>query len=110
MLKDPFHGVWRLNLYKHDGSPMNPMYLAYRPPQMLPTQTMNPTTTATAAEATAQATEAGASAKVKRGLEELSLPLNKHALKKRAEPVNVDRWWWIGVGMTALGGAAYMMF
>lgn len=39
---DNYHGRYRLNLYKFDGTPVNPMYLAYRPPMMLPTQVLNP--------------------------------------------------------------------
>lgn len=87
---------------------MNPMYLAYKPPQMLPTQTMNPTTSATGAAA---ATQTGSKVK-KRGLEGMSLPLNKHALRKRKEPidVDVDKWWWFGVVMTALGAVGYLCF
>lgn len=105
VFRDPYHGVPRLNLFKFDGSPMHPMYLAYRPPQMLPTQTMNPTTTATGAP---QATQTGK--KAKRGLEAMSLPLNKHALRKRKEPIDLDRWWWIGAAMTALGAVGYLCF
>ncbi|KAI9830688.1 MAG: Reversal of tor2 lethality [Phylliscum demangeonii] len=112
VLTDPYHGVARLNLFRFDGSPMNAMYLAYRPPQMLPTQTMNPTTSAkaTAAPATATATSSGGTVK-KRGLEEMSLPLNQHVVNRR-EPtaIDLDQWWWIGVGMTALGSVGYFYF
>jgi len=82
---------------------MNPMYLAYRPPQMLPTITMNPTKTAGAPKATG-------SSKVKRGAKEAEVPFNKNVIVKRREPINADRWWWIGVGMTALGGIGYFCF
>jgi hypothetical protein len=54
----------RLDLYKFDGSPMNPMFLAYNPPQMLPTITMNPTDT-----------PPSPTGKVKRGEEHMELPL-----------------------------------
>ncbi|PWW74031.1 hypothetical protein C7212DRAFT_284053 [Tuber magnatum] len=84
---DEYRGVHRLNLYKFDGAPMNPMYLAYRPPQMLPTQTLNPT------ESAPKATGAS-KLKVKR-----TLPSNL----KNVESINVDRWWWIGLGMTSVG-------
>ncbi len=79
------------------------MYLAYKPPQMLPTQTLNPTSSTAAAGATS-------TSKVKRSLDDLEGfdgPMNKHVLIKRREPINADRWWWIGVGMTALGGVGY---
>ncbi|KAL0630943.1 Reversal of tor2 lethality, partial [Maublancomyces gigas] len=42
---DKYRGKYRLGLYRFDGSPMNPLYLAYRPPKILPTETLNPTTT-----------------------------------------------------------------
>ena len=70
---DPYYGVTRLDLYEFDGSPMNPMYIAYSPPLMLPTQTMNPTTTATGAAETTGASKRSVDA------EELVLPLNKDA-------------------------------
>lgn len=40
---DDYHGVYKLLLFQFDGSPMQPLYLAYRPPMMLPTETLNPT-------------------------------------------------------------------
>lgn len=89
---------------------MNPMFLAYSPPQMLPTITMNPTTSAATAAATA---------KVKRGAveEEYVLPLNKDAkhIKRHGEVaplmhrIDVNMVWWAGVGMTMFGAAAYLM-
>lgn len=40
---DEYHGCDKLTLYAFDGSPMQPMYIAYKPPVMLPTQVLNPT-------------------------------------------------------------------
>jgi hypothetical protein len=91
---------------------MNPMFLAYSPPQMLPTVTMNPTATATASTT--------AKAKSKRGLEDLlTFPLNKDAkhIKRDgdAKPlgllhrIDLNVLWWTGIGMTIFGGAAYML-
>ena len=37
-------------------------------------------------------------------------PLNKNVLGKRGKSVNADNWWWIGVGMTAMGGVGYYYF
>ena len=83
---------------------MNPMYLAYRPPQMLPTTTLNPL------QATASATGKSNS---KRGLD-AEVPLN---WKVKLEPqgsqhmvqhINADRLWWFGLGVTGLGGLLYM--
>lgn len=39
---DTYSGRFMLQLYKFDGTPANPMYLAYRPPMMLPTEILNP--------------------------------------------------------------------
>lgn len=117
---DPFHNVPRLNLYRFDGSPMQPMYLVLKPPQMLPTQTLNPTTVPTPA--------ATKMAKAKRGQEEdgdmegdgeaqkllvgmhAQAPLNRNALLagRKAERYNPDKFWWIGVGMVAVGTVLYM--
>jgi hypothetical protein len=86
---------------------MNPMFLAYSPPQMLPTITMNPT-----------ATSPSATGKTKRsGEEEFVLPLNKDAahIKRAIEQpslirrVDPNMLWWVGVGMTIFGGAAYLL-
>lgn len=106
VITDPYHNIPRLNLFQFDGSPMQPLYLAYRPPQMLPTITMNPTSTASGV--------AKATGKVKRdGIEEtLDLPLNKNAIKRRRalDSVDTGKWWWIGVGMTALGAIGFFCF
>ena len=87
------------------------MFLAYSPPQMLPTVTMNPTATSTAATT--------AKAKSKRGVEDfLTFPLNKDAkhIKRDYDPplsfinrIDLNLLWWAGVGMTMFGGAAYML-
>lgn len=81
---------------------MIPMYLAYQPPQMLPTQTLNPTSTSGQAQATGNS-------RVKRDLShEYIEPLNKNIVITPKEPINPDRWWWIGMGLTAVGGVAYV--
>ena len=79
------------------------MYLAYKPPEMLPTQTLNPTATVSGAVA-------ASTGKTKRkfGSSDLLVePLDKRILGKRKESARADRWWWIGVGMTALGSVGY---
>ena len=104
---DPYHNIPRLDMYKYDGSPMNPMYLAFSPPQMLPTTTLNPTS--------ASATATGSSKK-KRSLEN-EVPLNwKLKFDGRSGPggadvvhhINTDRLWWIGLAMTGVGGLLYL--
>lgn len=88
---------------------MNPMYLAYKPPQMLPTQTLNPTSAASTG------TRPSSTSKSKRdvpgdddGL--VQEALNRKALLKQRHSTNADRLWWLGVGMTALGGIGYFCF
>ncbi|KAF2732977.1 hypothetical protein EJ04DRAFT_495970 [Polyplosphaeria fusca] len=98
--QDPYHNITRLDLYKFDGAPLMPLYLAFSPPQMLPTTTLNPLTTA--APGGAKAT-----AKVKRS----ELPLNHNVMMKRTpEMQRADRWWWFGVFMTGSGAVLYFFF
>jgi hypothetical protein len=110
VLTDPYHNIPRLNLYKFDGSPLMPMYLAYSPPQMLPTQTLNPTTASGAA-----ATATSKSSKFKRGLDDeaITLPMNHKFMQKRSQTpmwANADYWWWFGVFMTGAGSVLYFFF
>ncbi|KAF2180624.1 hypothetical protein K469DRAFT_714628 [Zopfia rhizophila CBS 207.26] len=100
VLTDPYHNISRLNLYKWDGSPMMPLYLAMSPPEMLPTTTLNPLTTSTPGGAKA-------TAKVKRS----ELPLNHNVINKRTpEMQRPDQWWWFGVFLTASGSVLYYFF
>jgi len=106
---DPYSKMTRLDLYGFDGSKMNPMYLAYSPAVMLPTQTLNPTPSATAS----------ATGNSKRGLggsDSEQVPLNKdshiHAI---SEPlplihrIDLNVVWWTGVAMIVFGGTAYFL-
>jgi len=107
VLTDPYHNIKRVNLFQFDGSPQIPLYLVYNPPQMLPTQTLNPTSSAAPA--------ATAKSRVKRDMPDLTgeriEPMNKNAniILTPKDPYNADTWWWVGVGMTALGTIMYMM-
>lgn len=104
---DSFHNVKRLNLFQFDGQPVHPMFLAFSPPQMLPTSTLNPTPTATASGAKPTKTN-----KVKRGIERRSVGQvdvsHQHVILPPRDLFNADRWWWVGVGLTALGSILYM--
>ena len=118
---DPYHNVPRLDLYKFDGTPMQPMYLAYNPPQMLPTETLNPTPSATNAKRSVKET-----AKVKRSLDEGEDELAQKMLKDGSvggkaggrgkgrilmpsmDGINADKWWWAGVGFIAVGTVMYV--
>lgn len=105
VLTDPYHGILRMNLYRFDDSPMNPMYIAYSPPEMLPTTTLNPLHTSTAS--------AGATAKAKRGLEAEAPLAWKPMLDDKdavdlVQRIDTDRLWWIGLSMTGVGGLLYL--
>ncbi|KAI1911695.1 Reversal of tor2 lethality [Ophidiomyces ophidiicola] len=97
---DRFHNVRRLNLYKHDGSPMNPMFLVHEPPQMLPTQTLNPVVTATPTGRRAKRSFFYGN----------DHPLT-HDKRSFSEPTGLrkpENWLWAGIIMTASGGAAFL--
>jgi len=99
VLVDPYNQRWRLNLFEWDGTPVNPMWLAMNPPQMLPTQTLNPTGNVTATGAVQTAT-----AKIKRAL---NLAKNVRQSSKQGglrSWLSVDILFWLGIVMTAMGG------
>jgi hypothetical protein len=91
---DKYHQIKRLNLFKKDGSPLMPLYIAYDTPNMLPTTTLNPLVTATAA-----------ASKQKRG----DIPSSHEVLFRRSTN-SADQWWWFGVFLTAGGGIMYYFF
>jgi len=110
---DPYHGIGRLDMFKFDGAPMNPMYLVYSPPQMLPTTTLNPTSASSTAGA-----KSTSGSKLRRSLD-AEVPLSWKA-KMASENgklgegsgvvhmINADRVWWIGLGMMGIGGLLYL--
>lgn len=74
---------------------------------MLPTSTLNPTATATAASG-----KPTSQSRVKRAFgddagEKID-SLSKNAILSPSGPFNPDRWWWVGIGLTALGTVLYM--
>ena len=87
---DQYYGRYRLDLYKFDGSPVAPLYLAYKPPEMLPTATLNPT--AGAAQSTSVAK------KIRRSLENRS---KTTAVKHGQWDYNLI--WWIGFSLICIG-------
>lgn len=99
VLIDPYYGRYRLNLYQFDGTPMAPMYLVYKPPQMLPTITMNPTSSGSS------------SSKKKRNFDDKSVRnrvrramINRSRTDaKREHSASYDTLWWAGVSMMAAG-------
>ncbi|KAA8646887.1 Reversal of tor2 lethality [Aspergillus tanneri] len=84
---DAYHNIMRLDLHAFDNSPMHPMYLAFRPPQMLPTKSLD----SLSKGKRHVIRDTGSSFRVRDSI-------------KREEIVNPDRWLWLGVFMTALGG------
>jgi hypothetical protein len=103
---DPYTKLLRLDLYKFDGSPMNPMFQAYNPPQMLPTVTMNPTATATASGKKSKRT-AGAS--VPEALNKDALHIKRDFERPLIHRIDLNMLWWGGVGMIIFGGTAYLL-
>ena len=113
-LLDTYHNVQRLNLFQFDGSPMNPMFLVYNPPEMLPTEVLNPTPTSTGAAAT------GKSRVMKRDEPDVQerttgmkhnnkqQRLHQPVIQKPSQLLNADRWWWVGVGLTGVGTVMYL--
>ncbi|KEQ81806.1 ROT1-like protein [Aureobasidium pullulans] len=92
---DPYHGVARLDLTEFDGKIMQPMYLVYSPPTMLPTQTLNPTLAAGATS----------TSKAKRDVPR-EVPSN-FKMGVQSQVMNPDRWWWMGLTFTGIGGLLY---
>ncbi|KAK6439403.1 Reversal of tor2 lethality [Oleoguttula sp. CCFEE 5521] len=102
-LIDPYHNITRLNLFRFDGSPLNPMYLVMSPPMMLPTTTLHPPS----------ATATAGSKNSKRGLD-VEVPINWKSKLEGSEGaqvvryVNAERLWWVGLAMTGVGGLLYV--
>lgn len=101
---DPYHGRWRLDLTKSDGSVMQPLYLAYRPPEMLPTITMNPTS---GAQATAKAKRdtlgdsLSLGQRVRRGLE------NRFKTNAVKQGRDYTVWWYSSAALMGVGAVMF---
>ncbi|KAH6612133.1 chaperone for protein-folding within the ER, fungal-domain-containing protein [Boeremia exigua] len=91
---DDYHKIPRLNLYKFDGSPLMPLYLAFSTPKMLPTTTLNPLVTATAT----------AKAKARR-----ALPMPDEVLLRKSGNL-ADGVFWAGVLASGAGGLLWWFF
>lgn len=100
---DTYHGQWRLDLYKYNGEAYPPMYLAYSPPQMLDTITLNPTASGTGTAAGTTATSASVAQKVRRSLENRS----KTTAVRQSSDLTVL--WWFSVTLMAVGAAGWFI-
>ncbi|EGV65765.1 Reversal of tor2 lethality [Yamadazyma tenuis] len=94
---DAYHGRYKLQIYQFDGSLMQPLYLAYKPPLMLPTYALNPTDKASE-------TKDSLRKRVRRSLE------NQYRTTaiKEFNPGKYDLYWYMSA--TLLGGAAVFAF
>ncbi|KAL4784093.1 protein rot1 [Aspergillus varians] len=88
---DPYYDSVRLDLNSFDGSPMAPMYLAFQPPEMLPTGSLSAIT----------------SKKEKRQIDrEQDSVFDLRRLVSKETLVDPNRWLWVGVVMSAMGSVA----
>lgn len=107
---DPYHGQYKLQLYQFDGAPVQPLYLAYRPPMMLPTETLNPTATddSSAEETGSSNSKRSLSNLVKRGLENRQ---RTNAVKTNREGfIFTNVFWYFSVLMIGVGSVAFLAY
>ncbi|CAI5758765.1 unnamed protein product [Candida verbasci] len=97
-----YHGRYALEIYQFDGSKMQPLYLAYKPPLMLPTTALNPTD---------QNSETDSSLNEKRQRIKRSLE-NQYRTNavKQVYNENFDKYWWISVGCLGLASTYFFIF
>lgn len=98
---DLYYGRYRLDLYQFDGSPMPPMYLVYRPPNMLPTITMNPTSNSSGSSSTSKSARS-VRERVRRSLRNVP---RTSATKKTSD---YNTLWWIGMTLMAAGTIGFV--
>ncbi|SGZ49384.1 CIC11C00000005201 [Sungouiella intermedia] len=94
----PYYGRYMLQIYQFDGSPMQPLYLAYKPPMMLPTYALNPTDKASE-------TSSSLRKRVKRSLEN---QYRTNAVRQFSNE-HYDRLWWCAAGALGVGSALFML-
>lgn len=105
---DPYHGRYRLDLFQFNGAPMPPMYLAYRPAMMLPTETLNPTEGGasqpekTGDSQSSPSSTPNARAKIRRSIDNRLI-----TGAKKQSLVDYNSLWWFGMSMIAAGGTGW---
>lgn len=103
-----YHGRKTLQIFQFDGLKMQPLYLAYKPPMMLPTETLNPTQDAPQPEETAlkrKRDDLGLKHRVRRSLEN---QYRTNAIRETTTP-HMDKMWWVAVGVLGLTLLAFFM-
>ncbi|KAG0654843.1 Reversal of tor2 lethality [Monosporozyma unispora] len=115
---DDYHGVYKLLLNQFDGSPMQPLYLAYRPPMMLPTETLNPTDdSSNVVETDSPNSDSNSSTNQKRDslshLVKRSLE-NKYrtnAIKKQSQSfIMSNAFWYISASIIGMGSLLFFVY
>ncbi|KAK9461595.1 protein ROT1 [Lipomyces oligophaga] len=100
---DTYHGEYRLDLKNYEGDYVKPLYLVYRPPLMLPTVTMNPTTSSTGSgSASSTASAVSTRMRLRRSFEN-----RKRTNAVRRADWDADKLWWSGMLMMITGGVGY---
>lgn len=94
---DSYNGRYTLQIYQFDGSMMQPLYLAYKPPNMLPTTALNPTDAASE-------TDSSLGKRARRSLEN---QYRTNAVKK--SNAGSDLHWWAAVGFIGVGSAVFFL-
>lgn len=92
-----YHGRYMLQIYQFDGSPMQPLYLAYKPPMMLPTGALNPTDNS-------EPTKASVRKRVRRSLEN---QYRTNAVRETSP--FFEKFYWVGVVVLGAGSAAMLL-
>lgn len=93
-----YHGRYMLQIYQFDGSPMQPLYLAYKPPMMLPTYALNPTDSASE-------TSSSLRRRIKRSLEN---QYRTNAVREFSTS-HFDTVWWGAVAALGVGSAIFVI-
>lgn len=102
-----YHGRQTLQIFQFDGLKMQPLYLAYKPPMMLPTETLNPTNSD--AGATALATDNGKRDSLRDRVKRLLENQYRTTAIRETTTSHFDKMWWIAVGVLALSLFAFFM-
>lgn len=92
-----------------------PLYLAFKPPMMLPTSTLSPGGGAATSVGSPSATSSPGKSKLKRALYEFQAAWSKKGLPMEIrDPIpayrNANAWFWLGVISTAVGSVMYFCF